>query len=326
MHCDLVTSKKNLDFEKYTLYGIAKYIWKDLRVFQRDTMSSIAQERKRKRPAPKPALKNRNFKRAAAAYHSSSSEDEAEPLRNDKAVTKIVKFVEDTVNENEDEGVRLPNLIDASNEAKPANTIREIEAIDQSDEDDEDASLGSDVGDEDDSEGMSEDESNADASSPRKKTKRHDPSAFANSMQRILSSKLTSTKRADPVLSRSVQAQDASRTLAEQKLDAAARRKLRADKKAESEKGHQTDVLGLNREDVNTGEVVEMETRLRRTAQKGVVKLFNAVRAAQIQGLQAQQEAQGGAGKIMGMDSRKRKVDEMSKQGFLDLLASGKAG
>ena len=113
--------------------------------------------------------------------------------------------------------------------------------------------------------------------------------------------------------------------MTDQKLDKAARRKMRADKKAEKEKGREKDVLGLGREDVSTGEVVEMEKMLKRTAQKGVVKLFNAVRAAQVGGLQAEREAQGDTGKVIGLDSRKKKVDEMSKQGFLDLLASGKA-
>ena len=302
-------------------------------------MAAILQERKRKRSAPKSALSTKKARRAAA-YHSSSSEDEAEPLKTIDAprkVEQIINGIQPSGEEN-DSHVELPNLaLDAP--------IGKVVAIDKKALAEEegaewdDASLGSDIGDEDDEDGdMSEDsdddvpqdsdetDSVADPSKPlRKKSKRHNPEIFANSIQRILSSKLTSSKRADPMLSRSTAAQEAAKTLTEQKLDKAARKKLRADKIAEKEKGHEPDVLGSGRPDVSTGEVVEMEKMLKRTAQKGVIKLFNAVRAAQMGGLQAEKEAQGEDGRVIGLDSRKRKVDEMSKQGFLDLLASGKA-
>ena len=292
-------------------------------------MSSIKAEQKRKRSAPKPALSSRKRKRAAA-YHSSSSSDEAEPLRNKETAQKILSVTNqaESATSNEDGGIQLPNLQGTDAQKDDAEIV--MEEREDGSEDDEDVSLGSEVDDDEEEESeedSEEDTSVADASkSSCKKSKRHDPEVFANSMQRILNSKLTSTKRSDPVLSRSAAAQQASRTQTEQKLDKAARRKLRADKKAESEKGRDQDVLGLGREDASTGEVIEMEKMLKRTAQRGVVKLFNAVRAAQMGGLQAEKEAQDEERKIVGIDSRKRKVDEMSKQGFLDLLASGKAG
>lgn len=285
-------------------------------------MSEVTHERKRKRAAPKPALKNKKFKRAAA-YHSSSSEDEAEPLRNDVAIQQVEKFTGESLNDEENDGVQLPNL------ANPGKKVKFADVVDERDSDgsiyDDDVSLNSDIEDDDGSDSEDDmDESVTSSSAPRKKAKRHDPEVFANSMQRILSSKLTNAQRSDPILSRSAQAKDASRSLNEQKLDAAARRKLKLEKKAATEKGRVTDLLGLNRDDVSTGEVVELEKQLKRTAQKGVVKLFNAVRAAQMRGIQAEKEAQDDDSKIIGMDSRKKKVDEMSKQGFLDLLASGK--
>ena len=65
------------------------------------------------------------------------------------------------------------------------------------------------------------------------------------------------------------------------------------------------------------------EKRLRKVAQRGVVKLFNAVRAAQVQGEQtAKEEKRKGT---IGMEHRQEKVNEMSKQGFLDLIGGKKA-
>jgi hypothetical protein len=69
---------------------------------------------------------------------------------------------------------------------------------------------------------------------------------------------------------------------------------------------------------------MELEKRLRKTAQRGVVKLFNAVRAAQIKGEEAAREAR--AKGLIGHGRREEKVNEMSKKGFLDLIAGGDGG
>ena len=70
-------------------------------------------------------------------------------------------------------------------------------------------------------------------------------------------------------------------------------------------------------ENIDAGTWVEEEKRLRKTAQRGVVKLFNAVRAAQVRGEEARKEARG-----VGRE-REEKVGEMSKKGFLELVAGG---
>ena len=74
----------------------------------------------------------------------------------------------------------------------------------------------------------------------------------------------------------------------------------------------------------STAEIMDTERRLRKVAQRGVVKLFNAVRAAQV----AATEAERGTRKagVIGMDQREGKVNELSKKGFLDLIASGGGG
>ena len=71
------------------------------------------------------------------------------------------------------------------------------------------------------------------------------------------------------------------------------------------------------------GAVAEEEKRLRKIAQRGVVKLFNAVRESQVRGeAAARSERQKGT---IGMGEREKNVNDVSKQGFLELI-SGKKG
>jgi len=185
-----------------------------------------------------------------------------------------------------------------------------------------------------------------DQSTKRSKTKRHDPAAFASSISAILSSKLTTTNRTDPVLARSKDAATASHELAESKLETKARKKLRDEKRVAGERGRVRDVLlgdkprGTSVESVrkvvsngdgqakgvsqgmSAAEITEQERRLRKTAQRGVVKLFNAVRASQVKSEEAAREAKQKG--VVGVKRREEKVGEMGRQAFLDLVGSGK--
>ena len=193
-----------------------------------------------------------------------------------------------------------------------------------------DHSSGSDT---DSAESMSEAtgaSSGSEASQVRstRKRKRNDPDAFATSMTKILGSKLSTSKRADPVLARSKTALAASQELSNSRLEAKAKHKLRDERKAQLDKGRIRDVLGLDRAATGTssavevgqsvGEIAEQERRLRKTAQRGVVKLFNAVRAAQVMAEEAGREARKQG--LVGVGRREEKATEMSKKGFLELI------
>ena len=73
-------------------------------------------------------------------------------------------------------------------------------------------------------------------------------------------------------------------------------------------------------EDLSThdGKTLEYERVMKKTAQRGVITLFNAIRASQIKAEQAMTEA--GASR----SEREEKIKEMSKEGFLNLIKSGK--
>lgn len=159
----------------------------------------------------------------------------------------------------------------------------------------------------------------------KNKSKRNDPTAMATSISAILTSNLSRSKRVDPILSRSVTASQANTEIVDSHLEKKIKRMQSADKKKAMEKGHVEDVvLGINakigeRVDDSSGgvgEVQELERRLRKTAQRGVVKLFNAVRLAQVRGEEAA-KAGGSRGR------KEERVGEMSKKGFLELVASG---
>ncbi|EFQ34931.1 hypothetical protein CGRA01v4_04141 [Colletotrichum graminicola] len=178
-----------------------------------------------------------------------------------------------------------------------------------------------------DSDSESEEESGDDGEGApqRTKSKRNDPSAFATSMSKILATKLTTAKRADPVLARSAEAHESARAAVDLALEAKARKQLRQQKKEAMERGRVRNVLvAPETENVSTGDMIETERRLRKVAQRGVVKLFNAVRAAQVKAVEAEKKARRDG--VVGVVRREEKINEMSKKGFLDLIASGGGG
>ncbi|EWC48486.1 hypothetical protein DRE_07748 [Drechslerella stenobrocha 248] len=67
---------------------------------------------------------------------------------------------------------------------------------------------------------------------------------------------------------------------------------------------------------------MEREKALRKVAQRGVIKLFNAVRAAQVKGEEAARTNQLKG--TLGIDRRGKNVTEISKESFLDMISKSK--
>ena len=153
------------------------------------------------------------------------------------------------------------------------------------------------------------------------------------------------------MLSRSKTAAEASKEIADTKLTEKARRRLRDESRLKKEKGRVKDVLlgekkhivvpavgtlegavegeGKAKEVAHTvvesgpsaAEIAAQERRLRKTAQRGVVKLFNAVRAAQVKG---EEEARSMREKgVVGMDKRGEGIERMGRGAFLELVGAG---
>jgi len=245
--------------------------------------------------------------------YQSSSEDEAE-----------TDFQAVNLQDSDEEGLDTTDLVGA--DGSDADEEPAFDEVELEEEVTDASNSDSESGSED------EDDENENPNLIRKR-KRNDPEAFATSMSKILGSKLSTSKRSDPVLSRSANAIQASKEITDLALEKKAKQKLRAEKREALDKGRVKDVLGAStafdaandRVDGPTvQETMELEKRLRKTAQRGVVKLFNAVRAAQIKGEEAAREARTRG--LVGQGRREERVNEMSKKGFLDLIAGGGGG
>jgi hypothetical protein len=292
-------------------------------------------ESKTHRPAKKQKRKQQ--------YHSDSEEEDQG--QDFKAVNLLDSDDEDIHNATVDDGADSGSDGSSSEEDAPAppkksskmkmtlKKPQEAQQDDVQDEDDEEEDEEDEEENDDDSEMDDDgDEDDDRVMDPRRKermskSKRNDPEAFATSLSKILSTKLATSKRSDPVLARSAAAHEASQAATDHALEAKARKQLRDQKRRALEKGRVKDVLIATTNETtgeleeSTSEIMETERRLRKVAQRGVVKLFNAVRGAQVAAVQAEKGARKEG--LIGMGRREEKVNEMTKKGFLDLIASG---
>lgn len=240
-------------------------------------------------------------------YHSSSSEASDSASEADFQAVNL----EDSDPEVTTAAVQTEDVLDEQ--------VKDVEqdATSDSNSDNESGSQDSDDSEEDE-DGLERSQRKGPGTGPNSKhvSKRNDPEVFSTSITKILSTKLSQAARKDPVLSRSKQAAEVSSSIAGERLEQKAKAKLRADKKEDLDRGRVKDVLGLNRGEA--GQTAEEEQRLRKTAQRGVIKLFNAVRAAQVKGEEAAREERKKG--TIGMGHRDEKVNEVSKQGFLELI------
>ncbi|KKA30827.1 hypothetical protein TD95_005061 [Thielaviopsis punctulata] len=267
------------------------------------------------------------------AYHSSSEEES-----NDEGFAAV------DLAESDDEDVNMK-----SQDAPAAEPANEPESSSDQDDDEDDevadndefdeealAAEDDDEGEDDEEEDDEEDDDEDDitglegpAAAKKSKSKRNDPTAFATSLSKILSTKLSTSKRADPMLSRSIDALQASQAIVDSALEAKAKKHLKEEKRSAYEKGRVKDVLepkieGMPQVQLSASKSMAEERKLRKVAQKGVIKLFNAVRAAQVKAAEAQKEVRKEG--MLGIAKREAKVQEMTKKGFLDLIASGGGG
>ncbi|RPA94843.1 hypothetical protein L873DRAFT_1846299 [Choiromyces venosus 120613-1] len=114
----------------------------------------------------------------------------------------------------------------------------------------------------------------------------------------------TTTARKDPVL---IRAKHPAVEI-ESKIEAKARRVLREEKRKELDKGRVKAVVPKDGDEV-TRKALELGERCRKTAQRGVVKLFNVVRAAQIKREEGSRVVKSEG--VVGIVNREKKVTEM---------------
>ena len=171
-------------------------------------------------------------------------------------------------------------------------------------------------------------ESNSDVSihsddEPRPDTKKKEPfkadnpTAFASSMAGILGYKLTRTQRQNPILARSATAKEADETLLDKKLEKKAKAEMKKEKEKEKETHGGGDAL-VEGQGIFAMDQQE-EKELRKMAQRGVIKMFNAFNSVREKAAEAQRL--GGT-----RAKREEKATEMSKEGWLEYIGQGAKG
>lgn len=140
--------------------------------------------------------------------------------------------------------------------------------------------------------------------------------SFATALTSIVNSKLKSYDRKDPILVRN---KTTLKKLESDKLELKAKKALLQEKKNFQDKYRIKNLLPIDNEQEpgKVRELIQKEKDLKKVAQRGVVKLFNAVLSTQIK---TNQEL--GKEVIRGQTKREELMNDVSKEKFLDLIAA----
>ncbi|CUS21878.1 LAQU0S04e02872g1_1 [Lachancea quebecensis] len=152
------------------------------------------------------------------------------------------------------------------------------------------------------------------------KLSKHDDgsSGFSTAVNAILGSHLKAHDRKDPIMARK---RGVVKKLESDKLEQKAKRALLAEKKKLLNKTRKKDIIPTVSAESESGveirEILEKERRLRKIAQKGVVKLFNAILSTQVK---TEKEGAEKLGEVKNRAEKKELLAELSKEKFLDLV------
>lgn len=139
------------------------------------------------------------------------------------------------------------------------------------------------------------------------------PNKFDDAMNAILGSKIKAHDRDNPVLIRNKRM---AKEIESAKLDAQARKQLRLEKLQSQDKARVKDIIPADPD--AAGEALQTEKRFRKTAQRGVIRVMNALRASQV----AASSTLASTASI-GVDKKSQEVATASKDSFLDMIRSG---
>ncbi|KAI5952395.1 RRP15 [Candida jiufengensis] len=198
-----------------------------------------------------------------------------------------------------------------------------LEGLSDLDEDDEvdvaDISSGEDASSEDelDEEELEEQEDESFPLKKKQKKNKDDGSeSFATAFNSIVNSKIKAYDRKDPILARN---KITLKKLESEKLENKAKKAILAEKKQFQDKHRIKQLLPITTaEDSNENikSLLSKERSMKKIAQKGVVKLFNAVLSTQIKTTTELNNVK------MGVSKKEELMTDVSKEKFLDLIAA----
>ncbi|KAK9457511.1 Rrp15p-domain-containing protein [Dipodascopsis uninucleata] len=211
-------------------------------------------------------------------YDDSDSDQEVDEFN-----TELTSSIDAEIEENHEEEIDEEN-----DDENNIDEDEDDESEDKDDEEDEESEDGGSENEEDEDDGNVENILEAGSNTTKRKKSKSDPAAFSSAMSAILSSHLKAHDRKDPVLVRS---RKVVKEIEDSKLESKAKREMRAEKKKVLDKERVKDVLsGIRENEIRDPEQIkkntEFEKLLKKTAKRGVVKLFNAVIEAQNKAIQ----------------------------------------
>jgi hypothetical protein len=206
---------------------------------------------------------------------------------------------------------------DIEKEEKEEKLNENKEEEEEEQEDDEGSSSDEDSDEKKEHEEDSEDDDDIPIQQKKqKKSKKQETEQFSNAMNALLDTHLKAYDRKDPILARS---KKELKNFENDKLEQKAKRLLLAEKKKKLTANRNKNLLPTD--DNIARSVLQHEKQLKKIAQRGVIKLFNAILMTQT-GTQADIKNESG---LLGNSKRKELVNEISKEKFLSLVQqSGK--
>lgn len=145
----------------------------------------------------------------------------------------------------------------------------------------------------------------------QKKSKKAETESFSNAMNALLDTHLKAYDRKDPILARS---KKELKKFDDDKLEQKAKRLLLLEKKKKLTANRNKDLLP--KDDATARQILQHEKQLKKTAQRGVIKLFNAILMTQTSTEEDVNNEKG----YLGLTKKKELVNEISKEKFLDLV------
>lgn len=145
----------------------------------------------------------------------------------------------------------------------------------------------------------------------QKKSKKTETESFSNAMNALLDTHLKAYDRKDPILARS---KKELKKFDDDKLEQKAKRLLLLEKKKKLTANRNKDLLP--QDDATARQILQHEKQLKKTAQRGVIKLFNAILMTQTSTEEDINNEKG----YLGLTKKKELVNEISKEKFLDLV------
>lgn len=215
-----------------------------------------------------------------------------------------------------DDKVVVSPLLDTKGEEEE-NEVEDSLAEEESEEEEDDDEEEKEEGEED---GEQEEEDDDFPLKKKSKKSKHDDGSndFSSAVNAILSSHLKAYDRNDPIMARNKKVLKQNES---DKLEKKAKKALLVERKKMLEKARNKEIIPRITEDGQSGEeirtVLEKETKLRKIARKGAVKLFNAILSTQVK---TERDANDKFGDIRNKQEREQLITEVSKERFLDMV------